>query len=69
MPKNFLTRGHSRTLTKQHKIAIAGVTTLGAAALAFSAVPSSAETITTGAPAAATQVQYATQPVRTSRAR
>lgn len=64
MPKNFLTRGHSRTLTKQHKIAIAGVTTLGAAALAFSAVPSSAETITTGAPAAATQVQYATQPVK-----
>ncbi|GHI08753.1 lytic transglycosylase [Streptomyces cellostaticus] len=64
MPKNILSRGHSRALTKQHKIAIAGVATLGAAALAFSAVPSSAETITTGAPATAAQVQYATQPVK-----
>ncbi|MEU1409361.1 transglycosylase SLT domain-containing protein [Streptomyces sp. NPDC005728] len=64
MPKNFLTRGHSRALTKQHKIAIAGVGALGVAALAFSAVPSSAETITADAPAAAAQVQYATQPVK-----
>ena len=44
MPKNSNTPGHSRLtklnkLTKQHKIALAGVATLGAAALAFSAVP------------------------------
>ncbi|ANP54225.1 hypothetical protein J2Z21_006414 [Streptomyces griseochromogenes] len=64
MPKNILSRGHSRTLTKQHKIAIAGVATLGAAAVALSAVPSSAKTITAGAPAAAAQVQYAAQPVK-----
>ncbi|MFE2100674.1 MULTISPECIES: transglycosylase SLT domain-containing protein [unclassified Streptomyces] len=62
MPKNILTRGHSRSLTKQHKIAIAGVGVLGVAALAFSAVPSSAETITAGAPAQAPQV--AAQPVK-----
>ncbi|MFJ9816576.1 transglycosylase SLT domain-containing protein [Streptomyces sp. NPDC101151] len=65
MPKNILNRRHSRTLAKQHKIAIAGVGALGAAALAFSAVPSSAQTVTTGAPATtAQQVQYATQPVK-----
>ncbi|CAM5382455.1 Transglycosylase SLT domain-containing protein OS=Streptomyces fumanus OX=67302 GN=GCM10018772_64260 PE=4 SV=1 [Streptomyces fumanus] len=34
MPKNILTRGHRRSLTRTHKIAIAGVGTLGAAALA-----------------------------------
>ncbi|MFJ5974295.1 transglycosylase SLT domain-containing protein [Streptomyces sp. NPDC093060] len=62
MPKNILTRGHSRSLTKQHKIAIAGVGVLGAAALALSAVPSSAETISAGAPAEAPQV--AAQPVK-----
>ncbi|MEU9991750.1 transglycosylase SLT domain-containing protein [Streptomyces sp. NPDC048045] len=62
MPKNILTRGHSRTLTQQHKIAIAGVAALGAAAVAFSAVPGHAQTVTTGAPAA--QVQFATQPVK-----
>ncbi|GAA3239841.1 transglycosylase SLT domain-containing protein [Streptomyces thermocoprophilus] len=56
MPKNFITRGRSRTLTKHHKIAIAGVGALGAAALAFSAVPSSAET-TTSEVAASTQQQ------------
>ncbi|MEU5539756.1 transglycosylase SLT domain-containing protein [Streptomyces sp. NPDC020362] len=64
MPKNILTRGHSRTLTKQHKIAIAGVAALGAAAVALSAVPGNAQTITTGAPATAAQVQFATQPVK-----
>ncbi|OXY99479.1 transglycosylase SLT domain-containing protein [Streptomyces diastatochromogenes] len=62
MPKNILTRGHSRALTRQHKVAIAGVGVLGAAALAFSAVPSSAESITTGAPAVAAQV--AAQPAK-----
>ncbi|MBL1086334.1 transglycosylase SLT domain-containing protein [Streptomyces actinomycinicus] len=56
MPKNILSRAHSRVLTKQHKIAVAGVAALGTAAIALSATPSSAETVTTGAPAANTQV-------------
>ncbi|MER7182653.1 transglycosylase SLT domain-containing protein [Streptomyces hyaluromycini] len=54
MPKHT----HSPTLTKHRKIALAGVATLGAAAVAFSAVPSSAETITSGAPATAAQAVY-----------
>ncbi|MFE0675063.1 transglycosylase SLT domain-containing protein [Streptomyces sp. NPDC058867] len=53
MPKNFLTPGRRRTLTRQHKIAVAGVATLGAAALAFSAVPGNAQSTTTAEPAAA----------------
>ncbi|WP_317442564.1 transglycosylase SLT domain-containing protein [Streptomyces collinus] len=63
MPKNILSRRLSRTLTKQRqKIAIAGVGTLGVAALAFSAVPGNADTVTTGAPAAASaQVAAAPQ--------
>ncbi|MFI5760488.1 MULTISPECIES: transglycosylase SLT domain-containing protein [unclassified Streptomyces] len=36
------TPGHSRRLTKAHKLSVAGVATLGAAALAFSLVPASA---------------------------
>ncbi|MGW2490832.1 transglycosylase SLT domain-containing protein [Streptomyces sp. NPDC001606] len=56
MPKNILSRARSRALTKQHRIALAGVAALGTAALAFSAVPSSAETVTTGAPATTAQV-------------
>ncbi|MEU6607947.1 transglycosylase SLT domain-containing protein [Streptomyces shenzhenensis] len=59
MPKNISTRDLGRTLTKQHKIAIAGVGALGAAAVAFSAVPSSAETVTSSsAPVPAAQVAY-----------
>lgn len=52
MPKNSTTPGHSRALTKRHKIAIAGVATLGAAAVAFTAVPGSAQTTTSEAAAA-----------------
>ncbi|MGJ5750568.1 transglycosylase-like protein with SLT domain [Streptomyces puniciscabiei] len=55
MPKNILNRAHS-ALTKQHKIAIAGIACLGTAAIAVSAVPSSADTVTTGSPATAAQV-------------
>ncbi|MFF7240833.1 transglycosylase SLT domain-containing protein [Streptomyces collinus] len=63
MPKNILSSRLSRTLTKQQqKIAIAGVGTLGVAALAFSATPGNAGTVTTGAPAAASaQVAAAPQ--------
>ncbi|MGW7241247.1 transglycosylase SLT domain-containing protein [Streptomyces sp. NPDC054804] len=60
MPKH----AHSPTLTKHHKIALAGVATLGAAALAFSAVPSSAETVATGAPQAAARVAYGTEQIK-----
>ncbi|MGW0765206.1 transglycosylase SLT domain-containing protein [Streptomyces sp. NPDC002676] len=60
MPKNILTRGHSRSLTKHHKAAIAGVCCLGSAALAFSAAPSNAESVTTGAPATTAKIAGAT---------
>ncbi|OIK08141.1 transglycosylase SLT domain-containing protein [Streptomyces monashensis] len=55
MPKNVLTRVHTRALTKQGKIAVAGVAALGTAALAFSAAPGHSGTVT-GAPAAHVQV-------------
>src|SRR5690349_11857085 len=63
MPKNILNRAYSRALTKQHKIAIAGVGALGAAALAFTTVPGNAQTVTTDA-AATQQVHYADTPVK-----
>ncbi len=63
MPKNFLTSGHRRALTRQHKIAVAGVATLGAAAIAFSAVPGNAQTKTTAEPAAA-QVAYSSEQIK-----
>ncbi|MFG2636081.1 transglycosylase SLT domain-containing protein [Streptomyces sp. NPDC048362] len=59
MPKNIFNRAHSR-LTKQHKVAVAGVAALGTAAIAFSAVPSNAQTVTTGAPATTAQVATST---------
>ncbi|MGZ0201851.1 transglycosylase SLT domain-containing protein [Streptomyces sp. RM1] len=62
MPKNILSRAHSRNLTKQHKIAVAGVAALGTAAIALSAIPGNADTVTTGSPATAAQVaKVATQ--------
>ncbi|MFJ3310164.1 transglycosylase SLT domain-containing protein [Streptomyces sp. NPDC086549] len=64
MLKNTNTRGLSRSLTKHHKIAITGVAALGTAAVAISAVPSSAETITTGAPAPAARVAYSTEQIK-----
>ncbi|WP_262061878.1 transglycosylase SLT domain-containing protein [Streptomyces sp. STR69] len=68
MPKNTNTPGHSRLtklnkLTKQHKIALAGVATLGAAALAFSAVPSEAGTTTSDA-ASTAKVAYSSEPIK-----
>ncbi|EST22180.1 transglycosylase SLT domain-containing protein [Streptomyces roseochromogenus] len=56
MPKNVLNRAHSRALTKQGKIAIAGVAALGAAAVALSAVPGNTSTVINGAPAADAKV-------------
>ncbi|KKD08522.1 transglycosylase SLT domain-containing protein [Streptomyces sp. WM6386] len=55
-------KSHSRALTKRHKVAIAGVATLGAAALAFSAVPSNAETTTSEA--ASAKVAYSSEQLK-----
>ncbi|WP_328428676.1 transglycosylase SLT domain-containing protein [Streptomyces sp. NBC_00443] len=52
----------SRTLTKRHKIAIAGVGTLGAAALALSAVPGNAQTTTADAPTG--KVAYSSEQIK-----
>jgi hypothetical protein len=66
MSKNFLTRGHSRALTRHHRIAAAGVAALGAAAIGFSAVPSDASTTTTTQAAAAptAKVAYSTAQIK-----
>ncbi|KAB1139712.1 transglycosylase SLT domain-containing protein [Streptomyces luteolifulvus] len=61
MPKNTRTPGRIRTLTKTHKIAIAGVATLGAAAVAFTAVPSNASTTTSEAAVSSAKVAYSSE--------
>ncbi|MFJ8729379.1 transglycosylase SLT domain-containing protein [Streptomyces bauhiniae] len=67
MPKNILHRRLSRplekfsALNKQHKIAIAGVSTLGAAAIALSAVPGGATTVAGGTPSVAAKQVAAEQ--------
>ncbi|WP_326724037.1 MULTISPECIES: transglycosylase SLT domain-containing protein [unclassified Streptomyces] len=63
MPKNTTTPGHSPKLTKAHKLSIAGVATLGAAALAFSLVPGNAGTTTTDAVSSA-KVAYSDQQIK-----
>jgi hypothetical protein len=62
MLKNTKNRGPIRALTQRHKIAIAGVATLGAAALAFSAVPGNAQTIT--AEPSTGQVAYSNEQIK-----
>ncbi|AZQ33814.1 lytic transglycosylase [Streptomyces cyaneochromogenes] len=62
MLKNTKNRGPIRALTQRHKIAIAGVATLGAAALAFSAVPGNAQTTTAEAPTG--QVAYSNEQIK-----
>ncbi|MYV38216.1 transglycosylase SLT domain-containing protein [Streptomyces sp. SID1328] len=67
MPNSTLHRRLSRplekfsALNKQHKIAIAGVSTLGAAAIALSAVPGGATTVAGGTPAVAAKPVAAEQ--------
>ncbi|MFI6487742.1 transglycosylase SLT domain-containing protein [Streptomyces sp. NPDC050564] len=68
MTKNITTPGHSPKLTKAHKLSIAGVATLGAAALAFSLVPGNSQTTTTEALSTA-QVAYSEQPIKDVKAR
>ncbi|WP_210575549.1 transglycosylase SLT domain-containing protein [Streptomyces sp. GESEQ-4] len=63
MPKNTKKPGHIRALTRTHKIAIAGVATLGAAAVAISAVPSSAQS-TTAEAAPAGKVAYSSEQIK-----
>ncbi|MEU3886465.1 transglycosylase SLT domain-containing protein [Streptomyces sp. NPDC029041] len=64
MPKNIFSRVQSRRLTRHHKIAMAGVATLGAAAIGFSAVPSGASTKTTTEAAQPAAVAYSTQQIK-----
>ncbi|MGC9377554.1 transglycosylase SLT domain-containing protein [Streptomyces sp. MH13] len=63
MPKNIFTRGHSRPLNRTHKMAIAGVGTLGAAAVALTAVPASGQTTTSEA-APTAKVAYSTERIQ-----
>ncbi|MFC7845039.1 transglycosylase SLT domain-containing protein [Streptomyces sp. NPDC001046] len=64
MPKNIFSRVQSPSLTRHHKIAMAGVATLGAAAIGFSAVPSGASTKTTTEAAQPAAVAYSTQQIK-----
>ncbi|MFD4530210.1 transglycosylase SLT domain-containing protein [Streptomyces sp. NPDC058470] len=64
MPKNIATPGHSPKLTKAHKLSIAGVATLGAAALAFSLVPGNAGTTTSDAAVSSAHVAYSDQQIQ-----
>ncbi|MFB6845469.1 transglycosylase SLT domain-containing protein [Streptomyces sp. NPDC056373] len=64
MPKNIFSRVQSRSLTRHHKIAMAGVATLGAAAIGFSAVPSGASTKTTTEAAQPAAVAYSNQQIK-----
>ncbi|MFD4260639.1 transglycosylase SLT domain-containing protein [Streptomyces sp. NPDC058534] len=63
MLKNILSRGRSRSLTRTHKAAIAGVGTLGAAAVALTAVPASGQTTTSEA-APTAKVAYSTKQIQ-----
>ena len=64
MPKNIQIRRLSRQLNRHQKIAIAGVASLGAAAIAFSAVPSSADTTTNEAAVSTAKVEYSNKPIK-----
>ncbi|MFG2682662.1 transglycosylase SLT domain-containing protein [Streptomyces sp. NPDC048392] len=63
MLKNILPRGRSRSLNRTHKVAIAGVGTLGAAAVALTAVPASGQTTTSEA-APTAKVAYSTKQIQ-----
>ncbi|MGV9282449.1 transglycosylase SLT domain-containing protein [Streptomyces sp. NPDC003730] len=64
MLKNILTRGRSRTLNRTQKVAIAGVGTLGAAAVALTAVPASGQSTTTSEAAPTAKVAYSTKQIQ-----
>ncbi|WP_028803279.1 transglycosylase SLT domain-containing protein [Streptomyces sp. 142MFCol3.1] len=69
MPKNITTPGHSPKLTKVRKLSIAGVATLGAAALAFSLAPGHSGTSTTDAAVDAAPVAYSETQIKDVKAR
>ncbi|MBG0856386.1 transglycosylase SLT domain-containing protein [Streptomyces spinoverrucosus] len=60
---NNILRDRSPALTKNRKVALVGVATLGAAAVAISAVPSHGQT-TTAEAAAPAKVAYSAEPVK-----
>jgi hypothetical protein len=62
MPQNIF--GRTRALTKTHRLAIAGTAALGAAALAFTAVPSQADTPAHQVAVASAPVALSDQPVK-----
>ncbi|MFF5978076.1 transglycosylase SLT domain-containing protein [Streptomyces olindensis] len=64
MPKNIFSRVQSRSLTRHHKIAMAGVATLGAVAIGVSAVPSGASTKTTTEAAQPAAVAFSTEQIK-----
>ncbi|MFE1251058.1 transglycosylase SLT domain-containing protein [Streptomyces sp. NPDC058735] len=64
MPTNIFSRDRGRGLTRHHKIAMAGVATLGAAAIGFSAVPSGASTKTTTEAAQPAAVAFSNQQIK-----
>lgn len=64
MLKNILPRGRSRSLNRTQKAAIAGVGALGAAAVAFTAVPASGQTTTTSEAAPTAKVAYSTKQIQ-----
>ncbi|MGX1129612.1 ATPase subunit of ABC transporter with duplicated ATPase domains [Streptomyces glaucescens] len=61
MPQNHQKPSRSRSLTKTHRIALAGVAALGTAAVALSAAPAGAKTTTTEAGSAAAVAYNPTQ--------
>ncbi|MEU8747906.1 transglycosylase SLT domain-containing protein [Streptomyces parvulus] len=63
MLKNILSRGRSRSMTRTQKAAIAGVGTLGAVAVALTAVPASGQTTTSEA-APTAKVAYSTKQIK-----
>ncbi|MFD5574947.1 transglycosylase SLT domain-containing protein [Streptomyces cadmiisoli] len=67
MPKNIRLRDRGRALTKNTKIATVGVAALGAAALAFTTVPSGGQTTTIEA-APSSSVVFHSEPVKDVRA-
>ncbi|MEU6402026.1 transglycosylase SLT domain-containing protein [Streptomyces sp. NPDC046985] len=64
MPAHISFLRHSRSLTKTHKIAVAGVATLGAAAVAFAAVPGDGHTNVSSVTPVHAPVKVGAQPAK-----
>ncbi|MEU5100466.1 transglycosylase SLT domain-containing protein [Streptomyces sp. NPDC020996] len=68
MLENTPVRGLSRVLTRHHKVALSGVAALGAAALAFTAVPGGSGTKTTSEADSTARVAYSSEQIKDVRA-